>query len=574
MTDLTSAGDGLLAELENLAAGALPGDEFGADRAPFGHSSFVKLGGNSLLAMTLAAVAGEEFGVFIGVRDLLGDAPVRTVLADALAAAPPGRRSKPAAGLGSEARVGQAEASAAQRGMWIRELAFGSLPYNLLCTCFIDGPADVGLLTTAVAGTVERHEGLRTVFAESGGKLERQVLASYWPPLPRYEIDGPAAAFAGQVRALAAELGRVPFDLDESPPLRFSLASLDPDRHALIVAVHHMLLDAWAIGLVLREIFARYEILAGGSQPDLGPPVGFDEYLERQRRLRDSGELDRQAAFWRSHLSGAPAVIDLPADRARPPYQLPDGDRCPFRLEPDLSAAVRDRAGELGVTPAAFLLAAFALTLSRHTGAGDLLVGTPVASRPTPRLGELVALTVNVVPVRVVIDDDQPVSAFLRGVQQSLASSLDNAELPFDELVTSAGVSGTHDRHPLVQVAFGMHDGLIPTTLRAAGLDVAVEEGHGGGAQFDLELFIRQSSPTFAGDLEYATSVWLPAEAAAVCADLTAAVEGLVAAPSAPLEDVRCIAPSRRALLESVNRAGPPYPATSVDEAFREQASR
>ncbi len=567
--------DAMLRELEALAAATLPGDAFIADRAPFSNASFVRLGGNSLLAMALAAIASDQLGITLEMRELLGGAPLRAVLSRALCTRRPAERPRQPTGVGPGRRqaAAGAEASAAQRGMWVREHTFGSLPYNLVCTCFIDGPLDVGRLAGAVAGTIRRHDGLRTVFVQSEGKVERRILESYVPPLQQHPGRGRAADFAGHARALAAELGRSQFDLSSEPPLRFVAASHDAHRHALILIVHHMLLDGWAIGILLREIFARYEILADGKTPDLGPAVRFEEYLDWHERQRKSGELDRQALFWRRQLSGAPLVLDLPADQVRPAFQAPDGARCPFRLDPGVSAAVRREADRLGITPAAFLLAAFALTLSRYTGASDMLVGTPVAGRPTSGLAELVALTVNVVPVRVRIDDAQVAGDYLRRVQQSLADSLDNAALPFDELVTLAGVSGTYDRHPLVQVAFGMHDGLIPSRLRAADLDVRVEEGHGGGAQFDLELFIRESDPAFAGDLEYATSVWRASEAAAFCADLSAAVAGLTARPAALLEDVRCIAPGRRTLLESLNQTSRPYPLTSIDEAFRAWAS-
>lgn len=568
--------EALLHDLEALAATALPGDGFAGDHAPFGHASFVRLGGNSLLAMAVAGTASERLGVRLDMRELLGDAPLRTVLAAALSTGRTGLARQSAGGVTERGhRAAGAAASAAQRGMWIREQTFGPLPYNLVCICFIDGPLDAGRLAAAVAGTARRHDGLRTVFVQSEGEIQRRVLPDAEPPLRRSSACEGAADFAGQARALAGEIGSAPFDLSAEPPLRFVLASRDAHRHALIMTAHHMLIDGWAIGIMLREIFARYEILAAGKAPDLGRAERFDDFLHRQERLRESGELDRQARFWQRELSGAPLVLDLPADRARPAFQAPEGARCPFRLDPQTSDALRRVADRLGITPAAFLLAAFALTLSRYTGATDLLVATPVAGRPTTALAELVAVTVNVVPVRVRVDDGATAAEYLSAVQRSLAGSLDNSDLAFDELVGMTGAGGSGDRHPLCQVAFGMHDGLIPSRLRAADLDIAVEEGHGGGAQFDIELFVRQGNPVFAGDLEYAVSVWQAEEAAGFCADLGAAVAALARQPAAPLEDIRGIAPARLALLSDLNRpSGRVYPPTSIDEAIREWARR
>lgn len=568
-------GDARLRGLESLAAAVLAGESARtAPGLPAG-ASFIRLGGNSMQAMTLAAMASDQVGVTLEPSALLSDAPLATVLSQALTAQAAGPRraaAGPPAPLPSPAA--DPEPSSAQRGMWMREQVTGPLPYNLVYTCFADGPLDAGLLTEALHGTVRRHEGLRTVFTEVSGVLERRVLESYLPPLRRHSHHGAQGDFAAHARALAARAGGTAFDLGSAPPLRFALVSHGPDRHALILVVHHILLDGQAIGLVLREIFARYDALDGGRDPGWGPAARFEEQLEWVEGLRRSGALDRQAAFWQQRLQDAPTILDLPADRARPAFQEPHGARCPVDLGSAVSAAIRDQAADLGITHAAFLLAAFALTLSRCTGVRTLLIGMPVAGRPTPRLAELVAMTANLVPIRIDVDEDQTVGAFLAAAQESLARSLDHAVLPFAELAAAVGVSGTAERHPLVQAALGIHAGLIPQRLATTHLDVRVEEGHGGGAQFDAQLLIRQDSPSFAGDLEYATSVWQAPEAAGFCADLAAAAEGLTAPPAAPLESVSCLAPGRRALLDRVNETARPYPMTSVDEEFRAQVRR
>jgi amino acid adenylation domain-containing protein len=564
--------DGRLHDLASLASAVLAAeagdqDPFADLRGLFSQASFIRLGGSSMQAIALAAMAGERMGVTLELSALLSEAPLITVFERALDAGPRPAPAGPAPSLDAGH-----EASAMQCGMWLREQVVGPLPYNLVFTCFIDGPLDAETLVAAVHDTARRHEGLRTVFPQTSERVERRVLGSFLPPVRRQVYqDGD---FTARVRALAEQAGRAPFDLSAAPPLRFVLVSQGPGRHALILAVHHILLDGYAIGLVLREVFTRYDDLDCGREHDWEPAARFDEQVQWLAGLRHSGELAREARFWRHHLQGVPVVLDLPADRTRPALQQPHGARCPFDVGAAVSAAVRDRATGLGVTPAAFLLAAFGLTLSRYTGARTLLVGMPIAARPTPRLTELVATAANFIPVRIDVDEDRTTGEFLAATQKSLARSLDHGSIPFADIVADAGLTATVERHPLVQVGLGVHAGLIPERLHTTKLAVRVEEGHGGGAQLDLQLFVRQDSPSYAGDLEYATSVWHAAEATGFCADLAAAVGGLTAPPETPLENVSSLAPHRRALLEHANETARPYHLTSVDEEFRAQARR
>lgn len=571
---MTAGGDDRRTELERLASSLLCGDEVSDLQERFADASFVRLGGDSLLAMALAAVADERLGVRLGVRALMSGTPLGQLLSRALEDAGPGPMRRQLADRAEDERgygAGGSEPSAAQRGMWLREQAFGPLPYNLVFICFMEGPFSARALTAAVEATFQRHDGLRTVFTEAGDRLERRVLGSFTPIIEFRACGLAGPDFEGHVRAAAAELGSMPFDLHRVP-VRLTVISDSAGRQALVLGVHHVLLDGRAIGLVFEEIFDRYDAEIAGRCLDLEPAVRPDAHQVRLSRMRAAGELDRQAHFWRRHLDSAPTVIELPADHPRPVFAEPGGARIPFRLEPSVSSQVKSQAGALGITTTALLLAAYGLTISRYTDATTILIGTPVAGRPTPELARLVGVTINLVPVRVDVDDDRTVAQYLTNVQESLALSLENAALPFDEIVAASGTGAVVDRHPLVQAAFGRHDGLIPERIRAGGLDIRIEEAHGGGAQFDVELFIRQSTPFFAGSLEYATGIWQEKEAAGFTADVAAAAAQLATTPHAQLEDVRCMSAQRRGVLARVNQTSRPYPLTSIDEQFRAQA--
>ena len=293
--------------------------------------------------------------------------------------------------------------------------------------------------------------------------------------------------------------------------------------------------------------------------------------LRHEDALQVGGVWDRQAELWSRHLAGVPTVLELPADRQQPRRPDPAGARSTVDLGRPVSAAVVVRAAALGITPFALLLAAFGLTLSRLTGVRSLLVGVPVVGRGRSELADLVAYAGNLVPVRIDVDDDLSSADFLRSVHRSVAVSLDAGQLPFEELVARLGVERPTGAHPLVQVSFGMHDQLVPDRITTDSVQVRVEEGHGGGAQFDLTVLFGRKEPSLAGYVEYSTGVWNAAEAGAFLAGFTAAAEEL-AAGTERLADVRCLPASGRAVLDQLNRTRTDFPESSLDELFRAAA--
>lgn len=546
--------------LDDLAVSVL-GADFG--RASFAKRSFIELGGDSLRAMRLAALAAERLGVKIAVKTLLDGVPLATALAQA--------ETIPA----TVASHGPAEPepnglSHSQRGMWLIESVTGGSPYNLVFLAFVEeGLLDLDAFKRAVGRTVARHEGLRTVFADDGNGIVRVVLDEHTPEFSGFEHDGSIEDFEDQVRRKTAEEARKPFDLKAAPAIRFLHFHHPSGRQAVVVTAHHMVLDGFSVGLVLKEIFGRYE-----EPADPTPGVSLDALIRHQEHRRAQGLWDRQAEFWSAHLAGVPSVLELPADRQRPPVQDAAGARAPLDLGAATSASVAARARELGITTFSLLLGAFGLTLSRTTGARSLLVGVPLAGRDTAELADLVAVAGNLVPVRIDVDDGVPVADFLRSVHRSLTLSIENGQLPFEELVARLGMERTIGCHPLVQVCFGMHDQLVPQRLATRSLRVRIEEGHGGGAQFDLTLLLGRSEPSLAGHLEYATAVWGPREVDGFAEDFRAAAAQLAERTDLAVEEVHCLSPARRAQLASINEVRRDFPRTSMDALFLDVARR
>ncbi|MGW4059295.1 non-ribosomal peptide synthetase [Amycolatopsis sp. NPDC004747] len=544
--------------LDDLAVSVL-----GTDAAAFGTRSFIELGGDSLGAMRFAALAQEQLRVKIPLKTLLGGDPLAEVLAQAEAVPEPAAAPE-AAGPVLDGL------SHSQRGMFLIESVTGGSPYNLVFTAFVErGTLDAGALEAAVAATVARHEGLRTVFAETDSGTVRVVLDEHEPAFTRFTHDGEPAGFDAYAREVAAAEARKPFDLQAAPAVRFLHLAHPGGRQAVVLIAHHMVLDGLSVGLVLTEIFRRYD-----GETGFGPGTSLSALLRHEEQLRASGLWDEQARFWAEHLAGCPSVLELPADRPRPPVQDAAGRRTPLDLGPAVSAAVAARARALGITTFSLLLGAFALTLSRTTGARRLLVGVPLVGRATAELRELVGVAGNLVPVRIDVDDSATAADYLRSVHRSLTLSMDHGQLPFEELVARLGIERTVGCHPLVQACFGMHDQLVPQRLTAGGLEVRIEEGHGGGAQFDLTLLVGRSKPALAGHFEYATAVWNEREIDGFGAGFAAAAAELAEDGSAALEEVRCLTPAARARLAALNDVPSDHPQTSVDALFRETAAR
>jgi hypothetical protein len=288
--------------------------------------------------------------------------------------------------------------SYAQERMWFMwSLEPESAAYHVGGGVILEGALDVPALDAALQALIERHEGLRTTFPSVDGAPVQVVAPALRLPLVRVDLsDLPPAerelALAGESDAAAHR----PFDLERGPLLRASLVKLSYTRHVLLITLHHIVAEGWAMDVFAREYAALYEAFQRGEPSPLAPlPVQYADYAAWQRSWLDSGEAQRQLDYWRRALGDEHPVLSLPSDRPRPAVRSFRGDYHRFVIAPELTRELQAFGVRHGVTLSMTLMAALSALLYRYSGESDQRVGYPVANRIRPEFEGLIGAFLN-----------------------------------------------------------------------------------------------------------------------------------------------------------------------------------
>ncbi|MGW3917413.1 condensation domain-containing protein, partial [Streptomyces sp. NPDC005070] len=368
--------------------------------------SFFDLGGHSLLATRLASRVRAAFGAELEVRTLF-EHPTVAALAvrlDGSVTQRPALTARPrpvgAPPAGGRERI---PLSFAQQRLWFLHRMDGpGATYNMPLALRLDGELDRAALHTALADVIARHESLRTVLREADGVPYQLVLSpdEARPELPVVELDD--VRLPGRL----AEGAQYGFDLAAEPPIRAELYALAPDRHVLLLVVHHIAADGWSMGPLSGDLATAYGARCRGEEPRWSPlPVQYADYTRWQRDLLgDATDPDslfaRQLAYWKDELAALPQQLQLPADRPRPPVASQRGGRLAVRLDAELHQALRDLATERGASVFMVLQAGLAALLTRLGAGTDIPIGSPIAGRTDQALDDLVGFMVNTLVLR------------------------------------------------------------------------------------------------------------------------------------------------------------------------------
>jgi len=101
-------------------------------------------------------------------------------------------------------------------------------------------------------------------------------------------------------------------------------------------------------GRVGRRIESTLRSVLGGKADPLPElEIQYADYALWQRQWIEGEILQQQAAYWKTTLAGAPALLELPTDHLRPVQQSYAGAMLPVVLEEKLTSGLK---GLVGVT--------------------------------------------------------------------------------------------------------------------------------------------------------------------------------------------------------------------------------
>ncbi len=470
----------------------------------------------------------------------------------------------------------EGELSFAQERLWLLErLEPGNAAYNIPFSLRLTGHLDTAALHRALGHLVQRHESLHTTFHSPGGRPHQRIAEALTPPLPLIDLRRLEPAGRGaELERRAADLALAPFDLARGPLLRLLLLRLADGEHVLAFCLHHIIADGWSVGVLLRELAALYESFIRAAPSPLPPPAArYLDYARWQRRRLIGRRLEGLLGYWREHLAGLPAALELPLDRPRPAVRSFRGGRDERLLPAELSAKLEALAGQHGATLFMILLAAFQVLLGRLSGQQDLAIGTPVAGRDRAQDEDLVGIFLNTLVLRGDLSGSPSFARLLERVRDTAAAAYEHQELPFEGLLDELRPERDLSRTPLFQVFFNMINFPMPE-LRLGELRLEPLAPPELPSKFDLTVYASSEDGRVRFELAYNADLFTAARIAEMLDQYRLLLEQAVADPEQPVDRLTLRTRAAAKLLPDPRRPLATTWRGAVHERFARHAAR
>jgi len=384
---------------------------------PHENDDFFGLGGDSLSATHLARLVGERFDV---------EVPAGLAFAHRTLGEQSDWLDRDARQTGAATAIAPGIAGTSPSGLqehlltWMHQT---DPPRDVGPICVglrVNDDLDVELLERCLAELVARHDALRTRYHRGGLPWTASVRADLAAETTFLRAE-PATARG----LLLGEISR-PFDWREGPLVRLVVVSIDKQEHLLALVIHHLAVDGWSFGVLLRELGEIYSARRCGAEPALAPAVPAAVVAAHER-----AQSEAQRGWWKAYLDGAPAAVaHLPGRRHANRYDaaaldVPLGDGAD-------AAATACRTSAFVVAGAAWLA-----VLAAHSGAHEVVVLTPVPGRDRPEFDGAVGCLARSLLVRVDLSGDPTVRTVVERFRDGLGNVSGHQPYPFAEFASA-----------------------------------------------------------------------------------------------------------------------------------------
>ncbi len=405
--------------------------------------------------------------------------------------------------------------SFAQERIWVAEQVT-RVPHMFteFLTLRLRGQLSVDNLARSAQAILDREESLRVSISRRDGQLIQAVRSGMAVPFDLVDVRSePEHERERKVKNHVSKVIRQVFSLDQPPLFRMTLIRDEEHAWVIILTAHHIVLDATSFAHLIYRLFDYYErFRAGLPLPPHSQAVSLCGHVRRERDWIDQRGYRQQLDYWVRELHGLGSGTELLGDFPRPALPSGAGATSGLELDETVIARLKKVAENHNVTLSTVLLAGLNVFLQQHTGAGECVIGLPVANRNRPGLADAAGMFVNMLTLRIPMSPEDTFADLLGTVRQRTLDVYRNQDVPFQHVVEAVKPRRDPSRAPFFQIVFDFQrpgDRPIPPTE----LEAELYPVENGTAKYDLCFGLREITGRVFGELVYRTDLYTAATA-------------------------------------------------------------
>lgn len=312
-----------------------------------------------------------------------------------------------------------------QMSIYLTEQFAKSPMNNIVGTMYFNKDIDINLLKKAVNLTVQNNQAMRTIIFEEDG-----IPMQYFKEFTPFNIDVHdfSCKTMNYFKDFQLTFAKGVFNLHESNLFEFVICVLPNDEIALIGKFHHLIADAWSLGLIIDNIAINYTRLVNNLEipSDLGL---YSDFIKREQDYLCSDSYIKNKKFWNEALGSSTPISlkNFSSDSFK-------ANRMNYEFSLEESNFINEFCKQNHISAYVLFLAVFNLYLYRVSSYDNFTIQTPVLNR-IGKEKNTIGMFINMISVQMKNNDNMSVSDLLQNIALDSFSYFKNSKYPYIHLL-------------------------------------------------------------------------------------------------------------------------------------------
>ncbi len=349
-----------------------------------------------------------------------------------------------------------------QKRLWlIDQLNPGLTAYHLFSIYPVDGhPINRKSLNLAFKLLSERHEILRTTFPMVDGEPVQKINGIEEKTFDFRYFDLSNKKFPIKMAdKIAYSQLKTPFNLATGPLLRAQLVKVDNEKFLIVVFLHHIITDGWSMEILKRELLYIYSCIEENEKIDL-PPLKhqYKDFTAWHSNQVQGRRAKNHRDYWMQDLHGKLTRVELPFIKTRSPKQTFKGDSTLTYIDAETTKMLKKLNMAYGVSYFTVLLAILKITLSKHSGESDIIIGTNTSNLRLYGFENNIGLFLDTIVLRSFVNKNEAFSSFIKQVNLKLIKAFQHQIYPLNQIIQDIRYHRDYSRNPVFDILVTMQN--------------------------------------------------------------------------------------------------------------------
>ena len=324
------------------------------------------------------------------------------------------------------------ELTTPQKSIWLTENYYNGTNINNVCGVLtINEPVNFEILNTAIQLFIKNNDVYHTKFT-----IQNDTVMQYVDEYNPIEVELLSLSSEKDRDLIAQKMANTPFNFLDSLLYEFKMFKLPNNHGGFIINNHHIISDSWNLGIMGNEIVTYYSYLINNNSEKIEniENPSYLDYVISEKEYKNSKKFVKDKEYWNNLFQTVPEVATFPSQYTNNTNSI-SANRKLYSIPKNLICKISDYASLDKISLFNFFVAIYSIYLSRVSNLNDFCIGTPVLNRSNFKEKNTCGMFINVLPLRIQIDNTLDFKTFASNIAQDSLALLRHQKYGYEAIL-------------------------------------------------------------------------------------------------------------------------------------------